>query len=99
VDPTGVENVGHEILTRSLEFHDRASEHCLNQPPHHQSPALQAATAIKEKLSALKKQNKSETITIEMSLFIYPSNGTKAKKSEFVYRYLKSIAMLNIFRI
>lgn len=77
---SGLENVGYEILTRSLEFQDRASEHRLNQPPHRQSPALQAATATKEKLVALKKQNKADTITVEMSLFIFPANGTKAKK-------------------
>jgi hypothetical protein len=52
----------------------------LNQPSGRQNPALQAATNAKERLAALKKQSKADMVTIEMSLFVFPTNGTKAKK-------------------
>jgi len=52
----------------------------LNQPSGRQNPALQAAMNAKERLAALKKQSKADMVTIEMSLFVFPANGTKAKK-------------------
>ncbi|KAF5387177.1 hypothetical protein D9615_002155 [Tricholomella constricta] len=73
-------DVGQNILDRAIEHQERASEHRLNQSANSQNPALRTATQNKERLLALKKQSKADTVTIEMSLFIFPANGTKAKK-------------------
>lgn len=83
-DEEGVGSVGQTLLTRSLEKHKTASKHRLNQPAGRQNPALQAASATKEKLNALRKQNKVDTVTIDMSLYIFPANGGAAKKAQLV---------------
>ena len=67
------------ITERSLVHEDSASQHRLNQPQK-QNAALQSATQVKERISALKKQTKSDTLTADMSLYIYPANGAAAKK-------------------
>ncbi|KAF5386056.1 hypothetical protein D9615_002422 [Tricholomella constricta] len=77
-------DVGQNILDRAIEHQERASEHRLNQSANSQNPALRTATQNKERLLALKKQSKADTVTIEMSLFIFPANGTKAKKTQLL---------------
>jgi hypothetical protein len=44
---------------------------------------LQAATAVKEKLNALKKMNKADVITVDLSLSIFPAKGGSPKKVGF----------------
>ncbi|KAF8055541.1 hypothetical protein FPV67DRAFT_1458558 [Lyophyllum atratum] len=75
---------GQNILDRAIQHRERASEHRLNQSANSQNPALLNATQNKERLLALKKQSKSDMVTIEMSLFIFPANGTKAKKTQLL---------------
>lgn len=75
------EPVYQTLLKNSFEYQESASKHRLNQPTgSRQNPALQAATATKEKLNMLKKLTKADTITIEMTLYIFPATGAAAKK-------------------
>lgn len=60
-------------------FEGTTSQHRLNQRP--QNAQLQSATQVKEKISQLKKQIKTDGIDVNMQLWIYPENkGAAAKK-------------------
>jgi hypothetical protein len=76
------------ILDRSIECQATASKHRLNQPSK-QNANLQAATAKKEALSALKRQTKSDTITVEATLYIFPVKGGNSKKVCFRFYSFK----------
>ena len=80
---TGLTDRSRNILNRSLEHSDRASEHRLNQDLGRQNPTLQAAMAVKKKLNALKKMNKGDVITVDLSLSIFPAKGGNPKKVRF----------------
>jgi hypothetical protein len=67
-------------LERSADYQASASQHRLNQPSKRLNPGLQAAVAKKESLSALKKLSKSESVTVESTLHIFPLKGGNSKK-------------------
>lgn len=67
------------LTNRVKSFDGEASKHRLNQHP--QNSALQSAAKVKEKLSILKKQNKSGGVDVSVQLWIYPEikSGTAKK--------------------
>jgi hypothetical protein len=71
-------------LDRSIEHQKSASQHRLNQPSAKQNANLQAATAKKEALSALKRQSRAETISVVSTLNAYPLKGA-LKKVRFFF--------------
>lgn len=73
------------LLERSVEHHESASQHRLNQPSSRpMNPALQAAHKAKEAIAAVKMQAKGNIFTVEMALSIFPSNGTAPKKVKLI---------------
>lgn len=79
------------LTDRVKTFEKTSSQHRLNQRP--QNTQLQSATQVKEKISQLKKQIKTEGIDVNVQLWIYPENrGGAAKKvwpSFFCYQWLQ----------
>ena len=59
-------------------FEGTTSQHWLNQWP--QNAQLQSATQVKEKISQLKKQIKTEGVDVNVQLWIYPENRSSAAK-------------------
>ena len=70
-----------QILNSAFDHSACASQYCLNQTENCNA-GLQAAAAsnIKNKLQLLKKQTKSDMITIDAQLWYYPRGGGAAKK-------------------
>lgn len=66
------------LTDRVNAFEVTTSQHRLNQRP--QNAQLQSATQVKEKVSQLKKQIKSEGIDVNVQLWIYPENKAGAAK-------------------
>ena len=67
------------LTDRVKTFEGTTSQHRLNQRP--QNAQLQSATQVKEKISQLKKQIKTEGVDVNVQLWIYPENrGGAAKK-------------------
>jgi hypothetical protein len=67
------------LTDRVKAFEGTSSQHRLNQRP--QNSQLQSATQVKEKISQLKKQTKTEGFDVNVQLWIYPENrGGAAKK-------------------
>ena len=68
-------------LTDQAAHHEQlVSQHRLNQPSSKQNSALQSASAIKQKVALLKKQVKSETFTVNVTLWIYPVSGKRTAR-------------------
>src|SRR5271168_3512735 len=77
--PALASNTQKHILERSIECQKSASQHRLNQPSAKQNASLQAATAKKETLSALKKQSRTDTISVTAMLNVFPLKGAVKK--------------------
>lgn len=77
---TAAADIRSSILESSVEYQASASQHRLNQPSKKLNPGLQAAVAKKESLLALKKLTKSESVTVESTLYIFPLKGGNSKK-------------------
>ena len=76
---TSEQSAVKHILEHSISGQKSASEHRLNQPSSRQNSNLQAATAKKEAISALKKQSRSDTIFVTATLNVYPIKGSIKK--------------------
>ena len=88
------------ILGSSVEYQASASQHRLNQSSKKLNPGLQAAAAKKESLLALKKLTKSESITVESTLYIFPLKGGNSKKvaENSIYFHSGSLKLNLLFR-
>jgi len=77
-------------LTDQAAHHEQsASKHRLNQPNSKQNSALQSASAVKQKVAVLKKQVKSETFAVDVTLWIHPATGKKtARKASLLAQRL-----------
>jgi len=62
-----------------MEAHSaRASQHRLNQQPKNAS--LQKASQVNEAMAALRRQNRTETLNIFLSIYLCPPDKSKAPK-------------------
>jgi hypothetical protein len=66
------------LKDRINAFEGTTSQYRLNQRP--QNAQLQSAMQVKEKISQLKKQIKTEGIDVNVQLWIYPENKGGAVK-------------------
>jgi hypothetical protein len=80
------------LTDRVNAFDGEALKHRLNQRP--QNSALQSAAKVKEKLSILKKQNKSEGIDVSVQLWMYPESKNGAAKKVSGDFYSSSLRIL-----
>ncbi|KAG6884247.1 hypothetical protein C0992_006668, partial [Termitomyces sp. T32_za158] len=73
------------LLEHSIEHHESASQHRLNQcSTRPMNSALQAAHRAKDAIAAIKTQVKGNTFTVQMALSIFPQNGTAPKKVQIL---------------
>ncbi|KAG6898796.1 hypothetical protein C0995_008341, partial [Termitomyces sp. Mi166 len=68
-----------EILSHAAIFQASVNQHCLNQPVTRNKGLVADAACLKAKMMSLQKQAKADVITVDVSLFYYPKNGTAAK--------------------